>query len=164
LPVNSDIEAGQWQDGKIAFPLSRKRKTLPVNKIDLPIESRHADSFNLANATERHLVDDKTENNSIFVGLSVPDRRRRNGNECSAARLATIAYRSCLCPSERVIVSLASLCIYMVVGAALVWAGRDSYGIKRLPKAAQLFMDGFVTLYRWILAAKTAPKHGRAPA
>jgi hypothetical protein len=25
-------------------------------------------------------------------------------------------------------------------------------------------MDGFVTLYRWILAAKTAPKHRRAPA
>jgi hypothetical protein len=25
-------------------------------------------------------------------------------------------------------------------------------------------MDGFVTLYRWILAAKTAPKHGRASA
>jgi len=52
----------------------------------------------------------------------------------------------------------------MVVRAVLVWAGRDSYGIKRLPKSAQLFMDGFVTLYRWILAAKTAPKHGRASA
>jgi hypothetical protein len=62
------------------------------------------------------------------------------------------------------IVSLAFLSIYMVVRAVLVWAGRDSYGIKRLPKAAQLFMDGFVTLYRWILAAKTAPKHGRASA
>jgi hypothetical protein len=167
LPVNSDVEASQWQSGKIAFPLSRKRKTLPVNKIDLPIESRHADSFNLANATERHLVDEKTENNSIFVGLSVPDRRGRSGNECSAARLATIAYRTCFCPSERVIVSLALLCIYIgviVVRAGMVWAGRDSYGIKRLPKTAQLFMDGFVTLYRWILAAKTAPKHGRAPA
>jgi hypothetical protein len=46
----------------------------------------------------------------------------------------------------------------------VVRAGRDSYGIKRLPKAAQLFMDGFVTLYRWILAAKTAPQHGRASA
>jgi hypothetical protein len=56
-------------------------------------------------------------------------------------------------------VSLAFLSIYMVV-----WAGRDSYAIKRLPKAAQLFTDGFVTLYRWILAAKTAPKHGRASA
>jgi len=62
---------------------------------------------------------------------------------------------------------LAFLSIYMVVmvvRAVLVWAGRDSYGIKRLPKAAQLFMDDFVTLYRWILAAKTAPKHGRASA
>jgi hypothetical protein len=46
----------------------------------------------------------------------------------------------------------------------MVWAGQDGYGIKRLPKTAQLFMDGFVTLYRWILAAKTAPKHRRAPA
>ena len=52
----------------------------------------------------------------------------------------------------------------MVVRAVLGWTGRDSYGIKRLPKAAQLFMDSFVTLYRWILAAKTAPKHGRASA
>jgi hypothetical protein len=163
LPVHSDIEAGQWQGGKITFPLSRKAKALPMNKIDLPIESRHADSFHLANATEGHLVE-KTENNSIFVGLSVPDRRRRSGNECSAARLATIAYRACFCPSEQVIVSLALLCIYMVVRTVLVWAGQDSYGIKRLPKAAQLFMDGFVTLYRWILAAKTAPKHGCAPA
>jgi hypothetical protein len=61
-------------------------------------------------------------------------------------------------------VSLAFLYIYMVVRAGLVRAGRNSYGIKRLPKATQLFMDGFVTLYRWILAAKMAPKHGRAPA
>jgi hypothetical protein len=52
----------------------------------------------------------------------------------------------------------------MVVWAVLVWAGQDSSGIKRLPKAAQLFMDGFITLYRWILAAQTAPKHGRASA
>jgi len=44
----------------------------------------------------------------------------------------------------------------MVVRAVLIWAGRDSYGIKRLPKAIPLFMDGFVVLYRWILAAKTA--------
>jgi hypothetical protein len=58
--------------------------------------------------------------------------------------------------------SLAFLYIYMVARAVLVWAGRDSYAIKRLPKPAQLFMDGFVTLYRWVLAAKTAPKHGRA--
>jgi hypothetical protein len=164
LSVNSDIEAGQWQGGKIAFPLSRKGKALPMNKIDLPIESRHADSFNLANATERYLVDEKAENNSIFVGLSVPDRRRRSGNECSAARLATIAYRSCFCPSERVIVSLALLCVYIVVRAVLVWAAQDSYRIKWLPKTAQFFMNGFVTLYRWILAAKTAPKHGRASA
>jgi hypothetical protein len=127
-----------------------------MNKIDLPIESRHADPFNLADATERHFVDEKTENSGIFVGFSVPDRRRRSGNECPAAGLATIAYRSCFCPSERVIVSLAFFYIYMVVRAVLIWAGRDSYGIKRLPKAIQLFMDGFVTLYRWILAAKTA--------
>ena len=45
----------------------------------------------------------------------------------------------------------------------VVWAGR-AYGIKKLPKVAQLFMDGLVTLYRWILAAKPAPKHGRASA
>ena len=51
----------------------------------------------------------------------------------------------------------AFLYIDMVVGAVLVWAGRDSYGIKRLPKAVQFFMDGFVTLYCWILTAKTAP-------
>ena len=64
------------------------------------------------------------------------------------------------------IVSLAFLYIYMVVRAVLVWAARDSYGygIKKLPKAAQLFMDAFVTLYRWILTAKAAPKHGRASA
>jgi hypothetical protein len=61
-------------------------------------------------------------------------------------------------------VTLAFLYIYTVVRAVLVWAARENYGIKRLPKAAQLFMDGFVTLYRWILAAKTAPKHGRASA
>jgi hypothetical protein len=61
-------------------------------------------------------------------------------------------------------VSLAFLSIYMAVWAVLVWAGLNSYGIKRLPKAAQLFMDGFVAFDRWILAAKTAPKHGRASA
>jgi hypothetical protein len=55
-----------------------------------------------------------------------------------------------------------TLSSFVVVRAVLVWSSRGSYGIKRLPKAAQLFMDGFVTLYRWILAAKTAPKHGRA--
>ncbi len=60
--------------------------------------------------------------------------------------------------------SFAFLYIYMVVRAVLVWAGRDSDCIKKLPKAAQLFMDGFVTFYRWILAAKIAPKHGRASA
>lgn len=60
--------------------------------------------------------------------------------------------------------SFAFLSIYMVVRAVLVWARRDSYGIKRLPKAGQLFMDGFVAFDRWILAAKTAPKHGRASA
>jgi hypothetical protein len=74
LPVNSDIEAGEWHGGKIAFPLSRKGKALPMNKIDLPIESRHGDPFHLADTTEWHLVDEKTENCSIFVGFSVPDR------------------------------------------------------------------------------------------
>src|SRR5659263_334857 len=57
LPVNSDIEAGEWQGGKITFSLSRKGKALPMNKIDLPIESRHGDPFHLADTTERHLVD-----------------------------------------------------------------------------------------------------------
>jgi hypothetical protein len=71
LPVNSDIEAGEWHGGKIAFPLSRKGKALPMNKIDLPIESRHGDPFHLADTTERHLVDEKTEYGSIFIGFSV---------------------------------------------------------------------------------------------
>jgi hypothetical protein len=35
---------------------------------------------------------------------------------------------------------------------------------NRLAKPAQLFMDGFVTFYRWILPAKTAPQHRRASA
>jgi hypothetical protein len=61
-------------------------------------------------------------------------------------------------------VSFAFLYIYMVVRAVLVWAGRYSYAIKRLPKAAQLFMDGFVTLYGWILPAEITQKHGRASA
>lgn len=135
-----------------------------MNKIDLPVESGHGDPFYLTDTTERHLVDEKTENSGIFVGFSVPDRGRWSGNECSAACLATIAYRSCFCPSEGLIVSLAFLYIYMVVRAVLVWASRVSYGTKRLPKSNQLFMDGFVAFYRWILAAKTAPKHGRTSA
>jgi hypothetical protein len=61
-------------------------------------------------------------------------------------------------------VRLAFLYIYVVVHTILVWTARHSYGIKRLPKAAQLFMDGFVTFYRWVLPAKTAPQHGRASA
>jgi hypothetical protein len=128
-----------------------------MNKIYLPIESRHGDPFNLADTTERHLVDEKAENSGILVWFSMPDRGRRSDNESSAARLATIAYRSCLCPSKRVVVGLTFHCIYMMVQAVLIWAGWDSYGIKRLPKATQLFMDSLVTLYRWILAAKTAP-------
>jgi hypothetical protein len=122
LPVNSDIEAGEWHGGEIAFPLSRKGKALPMNKIDLPIKSRHGNPFHLADTTEWNLVDEKTENSCIFVGSSVPDRRRRNGNECPAARLATIAYRSCFCSSEQVVVCLAFLNAYMVIGAVLVWA------------------------------------------
>jgi len=47
-----------------------------MNKIDLPVESGHGDPFHLADTTERHFVDEKTENSGIFVGLSVPDRRR----------------------------------------------------------------------------------------
>ncbi|MGZ6210399.1 MAG: hypothetical protein ACXWL9_09665, partial [Syntrophales bacterium] len=61
LPVNSDIEAGERHGGQIAFPLRRKGKALPMNKIDLPIESRHADLFHLTDTTERHLVDEKTK-------------------------------------------------------------------------------------------------------
>jgi hypothetical protein len=52
----------------------------------------------------------------------------------------------------------------MVVWTVLVRATCNGYIIKRLPKAAQLFMDGFVTFYRWVLPAKTAPQHGRASA
>jgi hypothetical protein len=37
-----------------------------------------------------------------------------------------------------------------------------SFGIEGLPKAAQFFVDGFIALYRRILSAKTAVKHGRA--
>jgi len=74
LPINSDIEAAQWHGGKIAFPLSRKGNTLTVDKIDLPVEGGHGDPFHLADTTERHLVDEKTENSRIFVGFSVPDR------------------------------------------------------------------------------------------
>jgi len=76
LPVNSDIEAGEWHGGKIAFPLSRKGNALPMDKIDLPVERGHGDSFHLADTTERHLVDEKTKNSRIFVGFSVPDRGR----------------------------------------------------------------------------------------
>lgn len=75
LPVNSDIEAGERHGGKIAFPLSRKGMALPMKKINLPIESRHGDPFHLADTTERYLVDQKTENGSIFVGFPLPDRR-----------------------------------------------------------------------------------------
>jgi hypothetical protein len=128
-----------------------------MDEIYLPIESRHGYPFNFADTTERHFVDEKTKNSSILVWFSVPDRGRRSDNESSAARLATIANRSCRCPPERVVMDLAFRYIYMMVRAILIWAGWDSYGIKRLPKATQLFMDGLVTLYRWILAAKTAP-------
>jgi hypothetical protein len=58
LPVNSDIEAGEWHGGENAFPLSCKGKALPMNEIDLPIESRHGDSFHLADTTKRYLVDE----------------------------------------------------------------------------------------------------------
>ena len=70
------VERLQWHGGENAFPLSRKGKALPMNKIDLLIESRHGDSFHLADTAERYLVDEKTENCSIFVGFSLPDRRR----------------------------------------------------------------------------------------
>jgi len=135
-----------------------------MNKIDLPVESGHGDPFHLTDTTERHLVYEKKENGGIFVRFSVSDRGRWSGNERSATCLTTIAYRSCFCPSERLIVGFAFLYVYMVVRALLVWAGRGSYDIKRLPKSDQLFMDGFVTLYRWILTTKTAPKHRRASA
>ena len=124
-----------------------------MNKIDLPVESGHGDFFYLADTTERHLVDEKTENGGIFVGFSVSNRGRGSDYECSAARLATIAYRTCFCPTEQVIVTLALLYIYIVVRAVLVWTGRDRYAFKMFPKAAQLFIDGFITLYGWILTA-----------
>jgi hypothetical protein len=62
------------------------------------------------------------------------------------------------------IVSATLLYIDVMVPTVRVRASWNSYSLKRLPQAAQLFMDGFVTLYRWILTAKTAPKHGRASA
>jgi hypothetical protein len=76
LPVNSDIEAGKQHGWKSAFPVSCKTYALPMNEIDLPVESGHGDPFHLADTTERHLVDEKTENSGIFVGFSVPDRGR----------------------------------------------------------------------------------------
>ena len=76
LPGNSDIEAGKQHGWKIAFPLSCKTYALPMNKIDLPVESGHGDPFHLADTTERHLVYEKTKNGGIFVGFSVPDRGR----------------------------------------------------------------------------------------
>jgi hypothetical protein len=76
LPVNSDIEAGKQLGWKIAFPLSCKTYALPMYEIDLPVERGHGDPFHLADTTERHLVDEKTENSSILVGFSVPDRGR----------------------------------------------------------------------------------------
>jgi hypothetical protein len=65
------------------------------------------------------------------------------------------------------IVSVTFLSIYLVlvVWTVRVRAGRkNSYGLKESPKPAQLFMNGFVSLCRWVLAAKTAPKHRRASA
>jgi hypothetical protein len=62
LPVNSDIEAGEWHGGENTFPVSGKGKALPMDKINLPIKCRHGDSFHLADTTERYLVDEKTEN------------------------------------------------------------------------------------------------------
>jgi hypothetical protein len=57
----------------MAFPLRHKGHALPMNKIDLPVESGHGDPFHFADPTERYLVDEKTENSGIFVGFSVPD-------------------------------------------------------------------------------------------
>jgi hypothetical protein len=76
LPINSDIEAAEWHGGKIAFSLSRKGNALAMNKIDLPVECGHGDPLHLADTAEGYLIDEKTENSSIFVGFSVPDRRR----------------------------------------------------------------------------------------
>lgn len=76
LPVNSDIQAGKQHGWKIAFPLSCKTYALPMDKIDLPVQSGHRDSFHLADTTEGHLVDEKTENSGIFMGFSVPDGGR----------------------------------------------------------------------------------------
>jgi hypothetical protein len=43
LPVNPDIEAGKHHGWKIALPLSRKTNALPMNKINLPVQSGHGD-------------------------------------------------------------------------------------------------------------------------
>ena len=75
LPIDSDIEAGQWQGGKMTFPLSRKGNALTMNKIDLPVECGHGDPLHLADPAEGYLIDEKTEGRGIFVGLSVSDRR-----------------------------------------------------------------------------------------
>jgi hypothetical protein len=45
-----------------------------MDKIDLPVKRGHGDPFHLADTTERHLVDEKTENGGILVRFSVPDR------------------------------------------------------------------------------------------
>jgi hypothetical protein len=60
----------------MAFPLSRKGNALTMNKIDLPVECGHGDPLHLADTPKGHLIDQKTENNGIFVGFSVPDRGR----------------------------------------------------------------------------------------
>ena len=73
LPIDSDIEAGEWHGGKIAFPLSRKGNALTMNKIDLPVECGHGDPLHLADTAEGYLIDEKTECCGIFVGLSVSD-------------------------------------------------------------------------------------------
>jgi hypothetical protein len=71
LPIDSDIEAGEWHGGKIAFPLSRKGNALMINEIDLPVECGHGDPLHLADTAEGYLIDEKAENGGIFMRFSI---------------------------------------------------------------------------------------------
>ena len=75
LPINPDIETGQWNGGEIAFPLGGKSDTLTMNKIDLPVERGHGDPLYLADTAEGYFIDEKTEGRDIFMRLSVSDGR-----------------------------------------------------------------------------------------
>ena len=57
LPVDSDIEAGDWHGGKMAFPFSRQGKTVTMNKVNLPVECGHGDPLHLADTAEGYFID-----------------------------------------------------------------------------------------------------------